>query len=51
MKLTGIEISLEWEDSGEYEHEGYFGSIDVANRYLKKLKKEVKEENMENEWK
>ena len=50
MKLTGIEISLEWENSGEYEHESYFDSIDVAIRYLKKLKKEMKEENMEDKW-
>ena len=50
MKLTGIEISLEWEDSGEYEHEGYFDSIDDAIRYLKKLKKEQSKTEQEEEW-
>ena len=37
MKLTGIEISLEWGNSGEYDHEGYFDTIDDAIRYLKKF--------------
>lgn len=50
MKVTRIEISLEWEDSGEFEHEGYFDSFDDAIRYLKKLKKKYQEKNMEDEW-
>lgn len=49
MKITRIEISLEWDNSGEFEHESYEDSIDDAIRYLKKLKKEIKEENMEDE--
>lgn len=40
MKVTQIEISLEWEDSGEFEHEGYFDNFDDAIRYLKKIKKQ-----------
>ena len=39
MKVTRIEISLEWEDSGEFEHELYADSFDEAVRELKKLKK------------
>lgn len=50
MKVTRIEISIEWDDSGEFEHESYEDSIDDAIRYLKKLKKEIKEENTEDEW-
>lgn len=41
MKITQIELSLEWENSGIFEHEGYFDSIDDLIRYLKKLKKEL----------
>ena len=41
MKLTRIEISLEWEDSGEFEHEAYEDSIDDAIHYLKKNEKEI----------
>ena len=40
MKVTQIEISLEWEDSSEFEHEGYFDNFDDAIRYLKKIKKQ-----------
>lgn len=43
MKVTRIEISLEWEDSGEFEHETYEDSFDDAIRYLKKLKKKYKD--------
>ena len=52
MKVTRIEISLEWENSGEFEHEGYYDSFDDAIRDLKKIKKKyqngVNEE--EEEW-
>ena len=43
MKVTRIEISLEWGDSGEFEHESYEDSFDDAIRYLKKLKKKYKD--------
>ena len=43
MKVTRIEISLEWEESGEFEHELYADSFDEAIRYLKKLKKQYKD--------
>jgi len=43
MKVTRIEISLEWEDSGKFEHETYEDSFDDAIRYLKKLKKKYKD--------
>ena len=42
MKITRIEISLEWDDSGEFEHESYENSIDDAIRALKKMKKQEK---------
>ena len=50
MKVTRIEISLEWDDSGEFEHESYCDSIDDAIRTLKKLKKQYKDGNDEEEW-
>lgn len=49
MKVTQIEISLEWNESGEFEHEGYFDNFDDAIRYLKKLKKKYKDEVEEDE--
>lgn len=49
MKVTRIEISLEWDDSGEFEHEGYYDSIDDAIRALKKMKKQYKD-GIEEEW-
>jgi hypothetical protein len=49
MKVTRIEISLEWEDSGEFEHEGYYDSFDDAIRELKKLKKKYKDGVQEDE--
>jgi hypothetical protein len=49
MKVTRIEISLEWDDSGEFEHESYEDSIDDAIRTLKKLKKKYKD-GIEEEW-
>lgn len=50
MKITRVEISLEWDDSGEFEHESYCDSIDDAIRELKKLKKKYKDGNDEEEW-
>ena len=50
MKITHIEISLEWGDSGEFEHESYCDSIDDAIRELKRLKKKYKDENPKEEW-
>ena len=50
MKIIRIEISLEWDDSGEFEHEAYCNSIDEAIRYLKKLKKEQNKTEQEEEW-
>ena len=50
MKITRIEISLEWDDSGEFEHESYEDSIDDAIRALKKIKKQYKDGNDEEEW-
>ena len=50
MKVTRIEISLEWEDSGEFEHETYEDSFDDAIRVLKKMKKKYQENNTEDEW-
>ena len=49
MKVTRIEISLEWEDSGEFEHESYEDSFDEAIRELKKLKKKY-QNGVEEEW-
>ena len=49
MKVTQIEISLEWDESGEFEHEGYFDNFDDAIRYLKKLKKKYKDRVEEDE--
>lgn len=49
MKVTQIEISLEWDESGEFEHESYEDSIDDAIRYLKKLKKQYKDGVTEDE--
>ena len=43
MEITNLELSLERGNSGEYEHEGYFDTIDDLIRYLKKLKKKEKE--------
>ena len=52
MKITRIEISLEWEDSGEFEHEGYYDSFDDAIRALKKMKKKYQDGvEEEEEWK
>lgn len=52
MKVTRIEISLEREDSGEFEHETYEDSFDDAIRALKKLKKQYKDGmNEDEEWK
>lgn len=50
MKVTRIEISLEWDESGEFEHEGYFDNFDDAIRYLKKLKKKYQSGVTEDEW-
>ena len=50
MKVTRIEISLEWGDSGEFEHESYCDSIYDAISELKKLKKKYKDGNEEEEW-
>lgn len=50
MKVTRIEISLEWDDSGEFEHEGYYDSFDEVIRDLKKLKKKYKDDNNEEDW-
>lgn len=50
MKITRIEISIEWDDSGEFEHESYEDSIDDAIRALKKLKKKYKDGNDKEEW-
>ena len=50
MKITRIEISIEWDDSGEFEHESYEDSIDDAIHELKKLKKKYKDGNDEEEW-
>jgi hypothetical protein len=50
MKVTRIEISLEWEESGEFEHEVYCDTIEDAIRYLKKLKKEQRKNEQEEEW-
>lgn len=49
MKITRIEISFEWDDSGEFEHESYEDSIDDAIRALKKMKKQYKD-GIEEEW-
>ena len=43
MKITRIEFSLEWDDSGEFEHESYEDSIDDAIRTLKKIKKQYQD--------
>ena len=51
MKVTRIEISLEWEDSGEFEHEAYEDSFDDAIRALKKMKKQYQDGIKEDEWK
>lgn len=50
MKITRIEISLEWDDSGEFEHESYEDSIDDAIRALKKMKKKYQSGVAEDEW-
>ena len=50
MKITQIEISIEWDNSGEFEHESYCDSIDEAIRTLKKMKKQYKDGNDEEEW-
>ena len=50
MKLTRIEISLEWGDSGIFEHEDYCDSIDDAIRTLKKMKKELSKMEQEEGW-
>lgn len=50
MKLTRIEISLEWGDSGMFEHESYCDSIDDAIRTLKKMKKELSKMEQEEDW-
>ena len=49
MKITELELSIERGYSGEYEHEGYFDTIDDLIRYLKKLKKQEKE-NEGDDW-
>lgn len=49
MKITELELSLERGNSGEYEHEGYFDTIDELIRYLKKLKKQEKD-NEGDDW-
>ena len=49
MKVTRIEISLEWEDSGEFEHESYEDSFEDAIRELKKLKKKY-QNGVEEDW-
>lgn len=51
MEITRLELSLERGDSGEFEHEGYFDTIDDLIRYLKKLKKEEKDsKDRKDEW-
>ena len=51
MEITSLELSLERGNSGEFEHEGYFDSIDDLIRYLKKLKrKENKSNDNEGDW-
>lgn len=50
MKVTQIEISIEWDNSGEYEYECTTDSIDNAIRELKKLKKKYQNNNTEDEW-
>lgn len=50
MKVTRIEISLEWGDSGEFEHETYEDSFDDAIRVLKKMKKQYQDGVKEDEW-
>lgn len=47
MKITRIEISIEWDDSGEFEHESYEDSIEDAICTLKKMKKQYKDGNDE----
>lgn len=49
MKITELELSLERGNSGEYEHEGYFDTIDELIRYLKRLKKQEKD-NEGDDW-
>lgn len=49
MKVTRIEISIEWEDSGEFEHESYVDSFEDAIRELKELKKKYKDGVQEEE--
>ena len=49
MKVTRIEISLEWENSGEFEHESYEDSFEDAIRELKKLKKKY-QNGIEEDW-
>jgi hypothetical protein len=50
MKITQLELSIEWENSGEFEHEAYCDTIDELIRYLKKLKKEQNKTEQEEEW-
>lgn len=50
MRITDIEIAIEYNESGEYEHEGYFETIDEAIHYLKKLKKVINKQVKEDEW-
>ena len=49
MKITELELSIERGHSGEYEHEGFFDTIDDLICYLKKLKKQEKE-NEGDDW-
>ena len=49
MKITELELSLERGNSGEYEHEGYFDTIDELIRYLKRLNKQEKD-NEGDDW-
>ena len=38
-----VEISLAWDDEDEYEHEGYYSSIDDAIKALTSLKEMEKD--------
>lgn len=49
MKITELELSLERGNSGEYEHAGYFDTIDELIHYLKRLKKQEKD-NEGDDW-
>lgn len=50
MRITDIEIAVEYNNSGEYDHMGYFETIDEAIRFLKKLKKATNKQVKEDEW-